>query len=79
MFARMLVITLAATLLWAMAAHSSSGAGPERTYVVKYGDTLWAIASEHYSGDVRAGVWRLQERNGLRGSPIVPGQRLRIP
>lgn len=79
MFARMIVILLVATLVWAMAAHSSSGAGPERTYVVKYGDTLWAIASKHYGGDVRSAVWRLQERNGLHGPTIVPGQRLTLP
>ena len=60
--------------MWAVAAHSSSGAGPERTYTVKYGDTLWSIASEHY-----AAIWRVQERNGIRGATIVPGQKLRLP
>ena len=65
--------------MWAVAAHSSSGAGPERTYTVKYGDTLWSIASEHYAGDVRSAIWRVQERNGIRGATIVPGQKLRLP
>lgn len=79
MFARILMIALVATVIWGMAAHSSSGAGHERVYVVKYGDTLWSIASARYGGDVRAGIWKLQQRNGLRGSTIVPGQRLTLP
>ena len=78
-FARFIAIALVATVVWAVGAHSSSGAGPERTYVVRYGDTLWAIAAEHYAGDVRSAVWRVRERNGLRGSTIVPGQRLKLP
>jgi LysM repeat protein len=79
MFARILMIALAATVLWGMAAHASSGAGRERVYVVKYGDTLWSIAAARYSGDVRAGIWKLRQRNGLHGSTIVPGQRLIVP
>lgn len=79
MFARFLAIALVATIAWAIAARSSSGAGGERLYVVRYGDTLWSIASTRYGGDLRAGVWRLRERNGLDGSMIVPGQRLIVP
>jgi LysM repeat protein len=78
-FARFIAIALAATVMWAVAAHSSSGAGPEQTYTVKYGDTLWSIASEHYAGDVRSSIWKVQKRNGLHGATIVPGQRLKLP
>jgi LysM repeat protein len=46
---------------------------------VRPGETLWAIAEASYAGDPREGVWKLQRRNGLSGSTIVPGQRLALP
>lgn len=46
---------------------------------VEAGDTLWSIAVERYGGDPRAGVWKLQQANGLDGATIVPGQRLLVP
>jgi nucleoid-associated protein YgaU len=61
----------------ARAAGGSSGAGAR--HVVKPGDTLWEIASHHYDGDPRGAVWRIQERNGLRGSALVPGMTLYLP
>ena len=60
----MIVLVLAA-LAVGLAARSSHGAGPERTYVVKPTDTLWSIAARSYAGDVREGVWKLQQRNHL--------------
>ena len=48
-------------------------------YVVEATDTLWSIASANYPGDPRAAIWKLRERNGLRGTTIVPGQRLVLP
>jgi len=48
-------------------------------YVVKPGDTLWEIASDRYEGDPRGAVWRLQERNGLTSSTLVPGMTLYLP
>lgn len=79
MFVRFLAVALVATVVWAVAARSSSGAGGQVVYTVKAGDTLWAIAGKRYAGDVRAGVWRIQQRNGLRDSTIRPGQRLVVP
>lgn len=79
MFAQLLVILTSAALVVGMAAHSSHGAGPERTYVVKPTDTLWTIAEHSYSGDVREGVWKLQERNHLRSTVLVPGEKLVLP
>jgi LysM repeat protein len=79
MFVRVLFIALAVVVLWAVFARSSSATGPERRYVVRPADTLWSIAASHYAGDPRAGVWELQQRNGLHGTTIAPGQVLVLP
>jgi LysM repeat protein len=79
MFVRMLVVAAVALLLWSVAAAGSEGAGGPRTYTVRVHDTLWSIAAEHYAGDPREGVWRIRKRNGLDGTLLVPGQRLRLP
>jgi hypothetical protein len=48
------------------------------TYVVKSGDTLWAIArSIQPTGDVRGLVDRLAASRG--GKPLQPGDRIVIP
>jgi hypothetical protein len=48
--------------------------------VVQSGDTLWSIASSlDAGGDVRALVDEIQERNGLSGAELVPGQTLLLP
>ena len=79
MFARILLISLIATALaWSVLARTSDGAGRPETYVVRPGDTLWAIAAERYAGDPREGVWKLQRANRL-GTTIRPGQRLLVP
>jgi LysM repeat protein len=79
MFAKLLILLAGAALVVGMAARTSHGAGPERTYVVKPTDTLWSIAQRSYAGDVREGVWRLEQRNHLRGAVVIPGQRLILP
>ncbi|HZT52818.1 MAG TPA: LysM peptidoglycan-binding domain-containing protein [Gaiellaceae bacterium] len=79
MFGKLLLLLLAASLVVGLAARSTHGAGPERTYVVRPGDTLWSIAERAYGGDPRDGVWRLERRNGLRSATIVPGERLVLP
>lgn len=61
------------------AARPSSGAAPETRYTVKPGDTLWAIAEEHYAGDIREAVWEIQDRNNLTLATITPGQVLMLP
>jgi hypothetical protein len=45
MFGKFLLILLLAAIGVAMVARVSRGAGPERTYVVKPADTLWATAA----------------------------------
>jgi LysM repeat protein len=79
MFARVLLVLLAAVVLWAVLARSSAATGPERHYVVRPTDTLWSIAERHYTGDPRAGVWELQQRNGLSSTVIAPGEVLVLP
>jgi len=78
-FGRIVVVVLVAVVLWAVLARDS-GAGPQpRYHTVHQGETLWSIAEESYGGDPREGVWKLQTRNGLSGTTIVPGQRLVLP
>ena len=79
MFGRIVSLVLVGVVLWAVFAHSSAAEGPERRYVVRPADTLWAIAERNYAGDPRAAVWELQRRNELRGSTISPGQVLVLP
>jgi nucleoid-associated protein YgaU len=79
MFVRAAVILSVLALAVAYAARPSGSAGREQVYVVRAHDTLWSIAAEHYAGDPREGVWRIQDRNGLDEALIRPGQRLVLP
>jgi len=79
MFPRLAALLLAVSLIVGVVARPSGGAGKPATYVVQPADTLWSIASAHYAGDPREGVWRLQRRNHLPGTTLVPGQRLTLP
>jgi LysM repeat protein len=79
MFPKLAVLLLAAALLVGVMARPSGSAGRPVSYVVKPTDTLWSIATRHYAGDPREGVWKLQRRNGLGGTVLVPGQRLVLP
>jgi hypothetical protein len=78
-FGRIVIVVLVFVLVWAVLARDT-GAGPTpRVHRVEAGETLWSIALERYGGDPRAGVWRLEEANGLESATIVPGQRLLVP
>jgi LysM repeat protein len=79
MFARLLLLALVVAVAWAVVARASTAAGSERHYVVRSGDTLWSIAARTYGGDPRSGVWKIEQRNGLHGGVIQPGQRLALP
>ena len=79
MFARLATFATVALVLWALVARDSAAVGPEQQYHVRAGDTLWSIAAAHLAGDPREGVWKLQERNRLASTTIVPGQRLVLP
>jgi LysM repeat protein len=79
MFGKLVILLCTAVLAVGLAAHSSNGAGPRRTYVVRPGDTLWTVAERTYAGDPRQGVWELEQRNHLAGAIIVPGEKLVVP
>ena len=53
----------------------------EQVITVRSGDTLWTIAKQHIdeSDDIRYMVYKIQSRNVLQSSHIVPGQKLIIP
>lgn len=47
---------------------------------VQLGDSLWSIASAHYSGgDLRDRVDQIITLNHLEGSAITPGETLLLP
>jgi LysM domain len=75
----MILVALAVLVLWALLAGESGARGPERSYRVKPGDTLWSIAERTFPGDPREGVWELRERNDLESTTILPGQVLTLP
>jgi LysM repeat protein len=79
MFGRIAIVVLVALLVWAVFARDTGAGSRPQSYRVQAGDTLWSIAVEHFAGDPREGVWKLQRRNTLEGSTIVPGQRLVLP
>jgi len=79
MFARVILLLAVAALVVAVAARQSSGAGHPQSYLVQPGDTLWSIATAHYAGDPREGVWEIEKRNHLAGTTIEPGQHLVLP
>jgi nucleoid-associated protein YgaU len=73
----MAVVVLVAAAL--SGARASSGAGREVRHRVRAGETLWAIAEAHYSGDPREAIWRIEQRNGLEGAEIRAGTVLWLP
>ena len=79
MFDKLLIVLCAVALAVGLAAHSSSGAGPKRTDVVKPGDTLWSVAQKMYGGDPRGGIWKIEQRNHLPTATIFPGEKLVLP
>jgi LysM repeat protein len=79
MFGKIILIAALVLIAWAALARASHGAGPEQRYTVRPGDTLWTIATQHYAGDPRDAIYRIDRRNHLGGSVLVPGERLVLP
>jgi nucleoid-associated protein YgaU len=80
MFARILIVIAVALVLWLAFARGSNSAGPVQHVTVRAGDTLWTLASAHYSGDPREGVYKIQQLNHLSSCDMLaPGQRLVLP
>jgi nucleoid-associated protein YgaU len=85
---RLVVLATAAVVagFWAgPVAHALGGAPPpvpvvSRTYVVRPGDTLWAIATRVAPGeDPRPLVDALARVNGLDAGRLVPGRTVVVP
>ena len=79
MFVKLAILTLVIASVLGLAARPSGSVGKPVSYVVRPTDTLWSIAAKHYAGYPREGIWQLQRRNHLRGTMLVPGQRLILP
>ena len=79
MFAKVLLLLGIALLVWSASARSSQAQGARQVVTVRQYQTLWTIAQQHYGGDVRDAVWRIEHANHLAGATIVPGQRLVLP
>jgi Tfp pilus assembly protein FimV len=76
------VLAIALTGPVAAALGNDTGSAPvaRRTYVVRPGDTLWAVARRVAPAvDPRATVLAIERANGVDGSTLRPGDVLRIP
>ena len=77
---RILLLAVAVLLVWAFFAGESGAGGPERSYRVKPGDTLWSIAeSIAPAEDPREVIGDITRLNLLRGGELQIGQELAIP
>ena len=79
MFVRIALIAGLAVLLWSAYARSSDAHGARQVITVRPYDTLWTIAQQHYGGDVRDAIWRIERANHLRGADISAGEHLILP
>ena len=79
MFVRILILVGIAVLVWSAAARSSQAHGRKQVVTVKPYDTLWSIAAQHYGGDVRDAIWRIERANHLPGADLRVGQKLVLP
>ncbi len=72
------VTTIGAALY---AGGGASAGAPSGYHTVAAGDTLWTIATEHYTPaeDPRPWVEAIREANGLPDAAIRPGMRLELP
>ena len=50
-----------------------------KTVIVRSGDTLWSIANEYASGDVRDKIKDIKKFNNLRSDVLSVGDRIQVP
>jgi LysM repeat protein len=63
-----------------LATDSSQNPDASFEYVTVFsGDTLWALAQRHGSGDPRDWIHEVVRLNGLQSSELAPGQQLALP
>ncbi len=79
MFARIFILVAVAVLVWSAVARSTQAHGAKQVVTVRPNDTLWAIAEQHYGGDVRSAIWRIEQANHLPGADVHAGQQLVLP
>lgn len=79
LFIRIGAIVAVAVLAWSVMARSSQAHGTKQVITVRPYQTLWTIAADHYGGDVRDAVWRIERANHLPGADIRVGQKLVLP
>ena len=79
MFVKIVILAVSALLVWSVAARPSGAHGRKEVYRVNAYDTLWTIASSHYGGDPRNGVWQIEQANHLGSVTIRPGELLVLP
>lgn len=75
----LLVVAAAGAALYA--GGGASAGAPSEYHTVSAGDTLWYIATDHYTPaeDPRPWVAAIREANGLPDSTVHPGMRLELP
>ena len=79
MFVRILLIAGIAVLVWSAVARTSQAHGAKQVVRVQAYDTLWSIAQQHYGGDVRDAIWRIQQANHLQGANVRVARRSSCP
>ena len=79
MFVRTLIVVGIAVLVWSALARSSNAHGTKQVVTVRPYETLWTIAQQHYAGDVRDAIWRIEQANHLRSADVRVGQKLVLP
>ena len=50
-----------------------------KTVIVRSGDTLWSIANEYTTGDVRDKVKDIKDFNNLKNDVLAIGDRIQVP
>lgn len=50
-----------------------------KTVIVRSGDTLWSIASEYTTGDVRDKIRDIKDFNNLSSDVLCAGDRIQVP
>ena len=79
MFVRIMLIVGIAVLVWSVMARSSTAHGAKQVVTVHAYESLWSIAQQHYGGDVRDAVWRIEKANHLQSADVRVGQHLVLP